>query len=375
MLVVQAIDQKKDIARFIDFVYDLYEGDPNFVPELFIAQRDHMDPKKNPFFDTAKAQLFLAIDEGKVVGRIAAVRDDNLIEFTKEPVGVFGFFDVVNDYKVAEALLNTAVDWLKKEKLSILEGPYNFSINHACGLLIDGFDRPPTVMMTYNKPYYLTFLERYGLQKKMDLLAYDLDSKNFPARLQHSVAMIEDRLKRNGISVRKISLKNFENDVKSTVHVYNQAWSKNLGYTPMSEKEFLHAAKDMKMIMDPELVLLAEKDGQVIGFSLTIPDINEVQIKIKRGRLLPFGIFKLLLNKSKIKKVRIVALGVLEEYRKLGLDAYFYTRAFQYVQKHPVLESGEASWILENNPEMNQAIIKMGGVVTKKYRLYRKAIA
>lgn len=375
MLVVQAIDQKKDIARFIDFVYDLYEGDPNFVPELFIAQRDHMDPKKNPFFDTAKAQLFLAIDDGKVVGRIAAVRDDNLIGFTKEPVGVFGFFDVVNDYKVAEALLNAAVDWLKKENLSIIEGPYNFSINHACGLLIDGFDLPPTVMMTYNKPYYQTFLERYGLEKKMDLLAYDLDSKKFPERLQHSVAMIEARLKRNGISVRKISLKNFVNDVKSTVHVYNQAWSKNLGYTPMSEKEFLHAAKDMKMIMDPELVLLAEKEGQVIGFSLTLPDINEVQIKIKRGRLLPFGIFKLLLNKSKIKKVRIIALGVLEEFRKLGLDAYFYTRAFQYVQNHPVLESGEASWILENNPEMNQAIIKMGGVVTKRYRLYRKAIA
>lgn len=375
MLVVQAIDQKKDIARFIDFVYDLYEGDPNFVPELFIAQRDHMDPKKNPFFDTAKAQMFLAIDDGKVVGRIAAVRDDNLIGFNKEPVGVFGFFDVVNDYKVAEALLNTLVDWLKKENLSILEGPYNFSINHACGLLIDGFDLTPTVMMTYNKPYYQTFLERYGLEKKMDLLAYDLDSKKFPARLQHSVAMIEARLKRNGISVRKISLKNFVNDVKSTVHVYNQAWSKNLGYTPMSEKEFLHAAKDMKMIMDPELVLLAEKEGQVIGFSLTLPDINEVQIKIKRGRLLPFGIFKLLLNKSKIKKVRIIALGVLEEFRKLGLDAYFYTRAFQYVQNHPVLESGEASWILENNPEMNQAIIKMGGVVTKRYRLYRKAIA
>ncbi len=375
MLVVQPIHQKKEIAEFIDFVYDLYEGDPNFVPELFIAQRDHLDPKKNPFFDTARAQLFLAKDNGKVVGRIAAVRDDNMIAFTKEPIGVFGFFDVVNDYKVAEALLNAATDWIKKENLSILEGPYNFSINHTCGLLIDGFQFPPMVMMTYNKPYYQTFLEGYGLQKKVDLLAYHLDSKIFPERLQQSAKLLESRLVSKGITVRKISLKNFVNDVKSTVHVYNQAWSKNFGYTPMSEKEFLHAAKDMKMIMDPELVLLAEKDGQVIGFSLTLPDINEVQIKIKRGRLLPFGIFKLLLNKSKIKRVRVIALGVMEDFRRLGLDAYFYIRAFQYIRQHPFLDTGEASWILEHNPEMNQALLKMGGYVQKRYRLYRKLIS
>lgn len=375
MLVIQPVQNKKEVAEFIDFVYDLYEGDPNFVPELFIAQRDHLDPKKNPFFDTAKAQLFLAKDNGKVVGRIAAVRDDNMIDFTKEPIGVFGFFDVINDYQVAEALLNTAVEWLKKENLKFLEGPYNFSVNHTCGLLIEGFDVPPAVMMTYNKPYYQTFLERYGLQKKMDLLAYKLDSNKFPERLRQSAPMLKERLERKGITVRKINMKNFINDVKSTVHVYNQAWSKNLGYTPMSEKEFLHAAKDMKMIIDPELVMLAEKDGQVIGFSLTLPDINEVQIKIKRGRLLPFGIFKLLLNKGKIKNTRVIALGVLEEYRKLGIDAYFYARSFDYVQKHPYLETGEASWILENNPEMNQALIKAGGIVEKKYRIFRKSIA
>lgn len=374
MLVIKAIQQKKDVAAFINFVYDLYEGDPNFVPELFIAQRDHLNPKKNPFFDTSKAQLFLAIDDGKIVGRIAAVRDNNLIDFTGEPVGVFGFFDVINDYLVAEGLLNAVCEWLKQENLSILEGPYNFSVNHTCGLLIEGFHVPPMVMMTYNKPYYQILLEQYGLQKKVDLLGYYIDSKKFPDRLQKSVDLLEKRMADKGITVRKISLKNFEHDVKSTVNVYNQAWSKNLGYTPMSEKEFLHAAKDMKMIMDPELVLLAEKDGEVIGFSLTLPDINEVLIKIKRGKLFPFGIFKLLLNKRKIKRVRVVALGVLEEFRKLGIDSYFYIKAFLYIRKHPFLDTGEASWILESNPEMNQAMIKMGGVVQKKYRLYRKEI-
>jgi hypothetical protein len=375
MLIIQPVHEKKEVAEFIDFVYELYEDDPNFVPELFIAQRDHLDPKKNPFFETAKAQLFLARKNGKVVGRIAAVKDDNLIQFTKESTGVFGFFDVIDDYNVAEALLNAAVEWLKNEKLTILEGPYNFSVNHTCGLLVDGFDKRPTVMMTYNKPYYQIFLERYGLKKKVDLLAYEIDSSSFPVRLQHAAKMIERKLEQNGIIIRKINTKDFINDVKSTVHVYNEAWSKNLGYTPMSEKEFLHAAKDMKMIMDPELVLLAEKDGKVIGFSLTLPDINEVQVKIKRGRLLPFGIFKLLFTRNKIKRVRIIALGVVEEFRRLGIDAYFYIQAFEYVRRHPVFESGEASWILENNPEMNQAIVKMGGILSKRYRIYRKEIA
>ena len=184
--------------------------------------------------------------------------------------------------------------------------------------------------------------------------------------------LLGQRLASKGITFRKINLKNFEADVKSTVKVYNQAWSKNLGFAPMTDKEFLHAAKDMKMIMDPELVILAEKDNEVIGFSLSLPDINEILITIKRGRLFPFGIFKLLLNKKKIKRIRIIALGIMEEYRKLGIDAYFYGRAFQYLQKHPRIKSGEASWILENNPEMNQAIIKMGGVVQKRYQFYRK---
>ncbi|MBK6545047.1 MAG: hypothetical protein IPO86_03460 [Saprospiraceae bacterium] len=374
MISVKPIHSDKEFDQFVNFVYDLYEGDSNFVPELFIAQRDHINPKKNPFFENAKAQLFLAEENGKIVGRIAAVKDDQLIKFTGEAIGVFGFFDVINEYPVAEALLNAATDWLKKENLKFLEGPYNFSTNHAAGLLVDGFQYPPTVMMTYNKPYYQKFLEQYGLLKKTDVLAYHIETAGFPDRFSKSVDLLGQRLASKGITFRKINLKNFEADVKSTVKVYNQAWSKNLGFAPMTDKEFLHAAKDMKMIMDPELVILAEKDNEVIGFSLSLPDINEILITIKRGRLFPFGIFKLLLNKKKIKRIRIIALGIMEEYRKLGIDAYFYGRAFQYLQKHPRIKSGEASWILENNPEMNQAIIKMGGVVQKRYRFYRKEL-
>jgi hypothetical protein len=374
MIRIQPVEKERHYSEFIDFVYDLYEGDPCFVPELYIAQMDLMNPKKNPFFDNAKAQLFLAKKGNQVVGRIAAVKDDNLIGFTGEAVGVFGFFDVIEDYEVASLLLDTAVHWIKQEGLQILEGPYNFSINHTCGTLIEGFDEPPTVMMTYNKPYYQTFLERYGLQKKVDLLSYKLDSNYFPERLQLAERIIEKRMAEKGITVRPISLKHFERDVLATNEVYNHAWRDNLGYTPMSEKEFLHAAKDMKLIIEPGLVMLAEHKGKVIGFALSLPDINEVLIKIKRGRLFPFGIFTLLFNKKKIQTVRVIALGILEEYRRVGIDAYFYIKAFQFVRNHPVFCKGEASWILENNLEMNQALIKMNGLVNKRYRLYRKEL-
>lgn len=371
MIKVRPARSKEDIARFIDFPYDLYRGDAYFVPELFIAQRDHLDPKKNPFFEHAVSELFLAEKDGRVIGRIGVVQDDLLMEYTHEKVGVFGFFEVIDDFETAKALLDQAVSWMTSRGLEWMEGPYNFSTNHAAGLLIEGFNFSPAVMMTYNKPYYQSFLERYGLAKKTDVLAYHIEAAKFPRRLESNLKLLEDRLATKGITIRNIDLKNFQRDVKSALTVYNGAWSNNLGFAPFTEKEFLHVAKDMKLVMDPKLVFLAEKEGKAVGFSLSIPDVNEIQKNIRRGRLLPFGIFKLLFGKHKIKRVRIIALGVLEEYRKLGIDACFYAKAFLYVRNHKTLEAGEASWILEDNPEMNQAIIKMGGVVQKKYRFYR----
>lgn len=374
MITIQSVQTKKDFKQFIEFAYDLYEGDACFVPELYIAQEDMMNKDKNPFFDHAIVESFLAFRDGRVVGRIAAIRDDSLIEYTDMAVGAFGFFEVVDDYEVAKSLLDSAAEWLRSKELAYMEGPYNYSTNQACGLLVDGFNQPPSIMMTYNKPYYQEFFERYGLIKKTDVLAYRIQSRDFPQRLQNSIPLLEKKFEKNGIRIRPINMKKFDQDVASTLQVYNKAWSKNLGFAPMSEKEFLHAGKDMKMIIDPNLVLLAEKDGEAVGFSLTLPDINQILISINRGRLFPTGIFKLLFQKSKITSVRILALGVVEEYRKLGIDAYFYAKAFEYVSKHKHLTSGEASWILEDNHEMNNAIIKMGGVVEKRYRFYRMAL-
>ncbi len=375
MISIIPVQTKEELQRFIDFPYELYKDDPNFVPELFIAQRDHMDPKKNPYFEHATMISFLAVRDGVDVGRIAAVHDKNLISYTGELIGVFGFFDLIEDYDVAKALLDAASSWLKDQGLKFLEGPYSYSTHHVCGLLVDGFQVPPSVMMAYNKPYYASFADRYGLKKKTDVLAYRILATDFPDRLKRALPLLEEKFRRNGISIRPINMKQFDEDVKKTLKVYNMAWSRNLGFTPMTEKEFLHAGKDMKMIIDPNLVLIAEKDGEPVGFSLVLPDINQILIKIKRGRLLPTGIFKLLFGKSAIKSVRILALGIVEEYRKLGIDAYFYAKAFEYASQHKKYTSGEASWILEDNLDMNNAIIKMGGKVEKRYRFFRMPLS
>lgn len=374
MISIHPVRNSEDRDAFIKFVYQLYQQDSCFVPELYIAQRDHMDPKKNPFFEHATAELFIARKDGQVVGRIAAVKDDQLIQYTHENIGVFGFFDCIDDQEIANELLSTASTWLFQQGLEWVEGPYNFSTNHSCGVLIDGFDVPPSVMMTYNKPYYQKLLETYGFEKKTDVLAYRIQDVDFPERLKRSIPLLEEKFRKNGITIRPINMKKFEEDVRKTLQVYNQAWSQNLGFAPMTEKEFLHAGKDMKMIMDPALVMLAEKDGECIGFSLTLPDVNQILIKIPNGKLLPTGIFKLLFGKKSIRSVRILALGVLDKYRRLGIDAYFYAKTFEYTANSKQLSSGEASWILENNPEMNHAILKMGGHIEKKYRFYRKKL-
>ena len=374
MITIKKVETGADKKKFIDFVHDLYADDKNYVPELFIAQSDLMNPKKNPFFKHSKADLYLAEKDGKVVGRIAAIRNNNYNEFAKAKVGFFGFFDVVNDYEVAKKLFDTVNDWVKKEGLTDIIGPTNFSTNETCGLLVDGLDSPPMVMMTYNKGYYQTFLEKYGFMKQTDLVAYTLDPMDMPEKLLRLAKGIEERLKRRNITIRCINMKDFTNEVDKVKVIYNAAWDKNLGFVPMTDDEFKHMGKDMKMILDKDFAYVAEENGKMIGFSLTIPNVNEIFITIKRGRLFPTGIFKLLMNQSKIKSARVITLGVLEEYRKLGIDVVFYAKNMETARKKK-LKYAEASWILENNKEMNSPLISINAKPYKKYRIYEKKLA
>ncbi|MDB5273215.1 MAG: hypothetical protein JWO58_1582 [Chitinophagaceae bacterium] len=369
MLKIIPVASKQDLKRFIDFPHELYKGDKNYVPELFIAQRDMLTPGKHPFYEHGEVQLFLAVEHDKVCGRIAAIKNANHIRHANLQEGFFGFFDVIEKYEVAKLLLDEVMSWLRGKRLHGAIGPVNFSTNDPCGLLIDGFDHPPQVMMTYNKTYYQDFLERYGFQKRMDLFSYWFNSDTIPERVLQLAKSIEQRLNRNGITIRKVNLKNFKQEVKSIKRIYNEAWDKNWGFVPFTDREFDYVAKDMKLIIDDDFVLVAEKNNEVIGFSLALPNINSIQADVKRGRLFPTGILKLLFNKSKINSVRVITLGVLEPYRTQGIEACFYTKLTEATRKKGYI-GGEASWILENNEMMNRELRNIGSKIYKTHRLY-----
>lgn len=368
------VQGKKQLKQFVDFPHELYKGDRNYVPELFIAQRDMLTKGKHPSHDHIDFELFLAYSNGKLCGRIAGIFNQNHNDFVNHPDGFFGFFDVIDDYAVSKSLLDQAFAYLKAKNVKQVIGPVNFSTNDPAGLLVDGFERPPHIMMTYNKPYFLNHLEQYGFVKKMDLFAYWFDIDTIPTRIQKLAKNIEARLQRNNIIIRSINLKDFKNEVNSIKEIYNHAWDKNWGFVPMTDKEFSYVAKDMKLIMDKDFVLVAEKEGKPIGFALALPNINDVLIDVKRGRLLPTGIFKLLFNKKKIRSVRVLTLGVLEKYRALGIEVCLYSRIREEAKKRNFI-GGEASWVLENNEMMNRELKNIGSTIYKTYRLYERPLS
>lgn len=373
MIRIASVDSKKELGQFIDFPHELYRDDKNYVPELFIAQRDMLTPGKHPFHEHATVKLFLAYSDERIVGRIAAIHNRNHNSFTGRSDGFFGFFDCVNDLPTAELLVAEASSWLKLQGADCLIGPVNFSTNEPCGLLVEGFDRPPMAMMTYNAPYYENLLVKTGLRKKTDLLAYELEVSNSNDRSIKLLDTLQARLKRQGITIRKVNLKNFKEEAVKIKEVYNSAWDKNLGFVPMTDKEFDYLANDLKLILDPNFCIVAEKDGKFVGFALGIPDINQILIKIKRGRLLPTGIFKLLFQKKNITRLRVLTLGVLEGYRKMGIEACLYGTIIKNTYGTKIT-GGECSWMLEDNYLMNHAIEQINAKLYKRYRLYEKEL-
>jgi hypothetical protein len=372
MITVEKIEGGKKLTQFIDFPHDLYKDDPNYVPELYMAQKDLLS-KKHPFFEHSKLDLFLAYKDGKIAGRIAAIRNNNHINFTGRKEGFFGFFESIEDYAVAEKLFDTACEWVKKEGLTNIVGPTNYSTNETCGWLINAFDQPPVLSMTYNKKYFLDYATRYGMKKHVDLYAWLITDQSVSEKSLKVAEAFENRLKSKGITIRTINMKDFKTEVDNSQKVYNLAWEKNMGFVPMTEKEFRHLCFSMKQIMDPALCYVAEHGGKMVGFCYSLPDFNQILIDVKRGRLFPTGIFKLLFGKKKINRIRTAVLGVVEGYRKLGIEAIFYARTIKYCKSHG-MRAAEASWILENNEMMNQAAKNMNGNLYKTYRLYEKAL-
>jgi hypothetical protein len=365
------VKSKSELKAFIDFPHDLYAQDNNYVPELFIAQRDLLTT--HPFHKHSSLQCFLLFDGEKITGRIAAIHNTAHNAFNGTNDGFYGFFDCINNQETANLLLDQAKSWLLEKGLSTIIGPVNFSTNESCGLLIEGFDSPPVVMMPYNAPYYADLLENWGLAKKVDLLAWKWDGESYDDRSVKLMDRLEERLLRNDIVIRKINMKNFKQEAESLREVYNNAWDKNMGFVPLNDEEYDYQAKDLKLILDPDFCFIAEQNGKVVGFGAAIPDINEILIKVKRGRLLPTGIFKLLFGKKNIKGIRILLLGVVEGYRKMGIEACIYGSMIKSYRLKG-LKYAEAGWTLEHNDMVNNAIIAIKGVPYKRYRIYEKPI-
>jgi hypothetical protein len=377
MYEIKSVVSKADWKHFLELPWTIYKGDPMWVPPLQIAVKDTLDTTKNPFFKHASMHPVIAMKDGKCVGRIVGVIDDAHNEYHKETTVFFGFYESIDDQKLANALLDEVAKWGKSKGKTVVRGPMNPSTNHECGLLVEGFQDPPMVMMTYNPPYYAKLFEKWGLAKSKDLLAYNISNK---AKFAEKLVAHSQKLKEKGrVTFRTVNMKNFEKEVDLILEIYNDAWEDNWGFVPMNAEEFRHMAKDMKAIVDPELLLIAEVGGVPAAFGLALPDVNQAIAKVKDGKLFPTGLVKLLWHlkgptrKKTINRCRVLTLGIKKAFREVGIGPLLY---MEYLRRAPIggYDYGEASWILEDNIPMNKALTYMAGERSKVYRLYDRTL-
>jgi GNAT superfamily N-acetyltransferase len=366
---VAEVEGKSDLEAFVALPYELHRQDPMWVGPLRRDVRTLLSPRDNPFWEHAAARHFLARCDGRVVGRISAIDNRLHNEVHQESVGFFGFFECIDDEAVAARLFDAAAAWLRMRGLSVLRGPASPSMNDECGLLVDGFDTPPTLMQPHNPRYYQKLLESAHFQKAKDLLAYQPLQREMPDRLVQGAVLLQ---KRYGISVRPLDMKNFDRDVDVIKRLYNKAWEKNWGFVPMTDREIEHMARQFKPVVDPNLVLFAMQKGEPIGMTITLPDFNVALRANRSGKLFP-GIVKVLWASRKIDRARILVLGTIPEWRGKGVDALLYKAVWENANKRGIFW-GEGGWVLEDNPAMNNAMIRIGFGVYKTYRMYDRPL-
>jgi len=366
-LEVRPVRSVEEREAFIRLPWRIYEGDPCWVPPLLLDIRTMLDRDAHPFHHHSEVELYLALRDGVPVGRVAAVHNRRHVEHHGEPVGFFGFFETEEDPAIAGALLEAAGGWLRDRGLEVMRGPASFSTNEEAGMLVEGFDRPPTIMMPYNPPYYPELLEEMGFRAAKNLVSYWKEENDPPDYLLRAEKVVRRRYPE--LSVRSLRMDDFQEEVRRIREVYNEAWGENWGFVPMTEEEFRHLAKDLKPVVEPELVLVVEDgDGRPVGFALALPDLNRA-MRHANGRLLPFGLLKILWHKRKIATLRVLTLGLVDRYRGKGIDALLYLEIFRRGASLGI-QSGEFGWILEDNAAMRRPMERIGARVSKRYRFY-----
>jgi hypothetical protein len=365
------VECRRDLNRFIRLPWDIYRSDPHWVPPLISEMKALLDKSNHPFFDHSTADFFLAMQDGRCVGRIAAILNTNHNRFHGEKTAFFGFFESVNAENVSTALLDHVSEWSRSRGMEQLRGPMSYSTNETAGLLVEGFDRPPAIMMAHNPDYYPGLVEAAGFNKTMDLFAWDRKAE---VPLNPKIVRVANKiLGKSGIQVRAFDMKRFDKEVEIIRNIYNDAWSRNWGFIPMTNAEFQHTAKSMKTILDPRVVLIAERNGEPVAFALTLPDINQALKKIN-GRLFPFGLPRLLYHARRICRVRVLALGIVKKAQNWsGLGAALYFESYRRCVEAGYRE-GEFSWTLETNDLINRSMQLFEARLYKRYRIYQKKL-
>lgn len=371
-LRVESAWSGRPFRDFLHLPYSIYADDPNWVAPLLRDVKAMFDRKKHPFHEHSEVEPFVACRGRTPVGRIVAIHNRNHVAFHEEPVGFFGFFECEDRQETADLLFDTAADWLRERGLEVMRGPASFSTNEEAGLLVDGFDCPPVIMMPYNPPYYACLIEQAGFETARNLVALYLVQTEIPEYLLKR----EQRLaKRLNVTVRYIDMDNFDAELERVREIYNSAWEKNWGFVPMTSAEIQHMATDLKPVLkgDPEQVIIVEdEDGTPVGFALWLKDFNQA-LKHARGRLFPFGLPKILWYARSIDMLRVLTLGLVPEYRGMGIDNLMYLRIFRAGHEKGITQ-GEFGWVLEDNLPMMRPLEKMGSHVYKRYRLFDRPL-
>jgi GNAT superfamily N-acetyltransferase len=367
---IRPVVSKRDLKAFIEVPYRLRRDDLQWVPPLRFERRQFLDRNKNPWFEHAECEMLLAERDGRVVGRITAHIDHRWDEYQGGSDGMFGFFDAEDDPEVVGALIDAAAGWLRERGRERMLGPMDFTMNDECGILIEGYDEPSMILEPWHPPYYAQRLEQAGLGKAIDLLMWELwfgqlkeGTEMHP--LIHAAAA---KSREEGVVLRNMRRRDMEAEVTRFMEVYNEAWGHNWGFVPISEAEVRFQAKNLKPVLDENWAMIAEKDGEVVGAGLTLPDVNQALAKMD-GRLLPFKWIHFLRRKRYIDRLRVFALGVKDEYQHLGVAAALYERHVQMAGDVGP-RGGHMGWILETNDPMNRAMEGMGGNVVQRYRIY-----
>ena len=371
MLEINPVNDRHQLRQFIRLPWSIYSDDPVWVPPLLLERKEHLSPR-NPYFDHARYQSWIAYRDGKAVGRISAQIDQLHLDLHQKNEGFFGMIEAEDNAETFTTLFKTAEAWLRSHGMRRILGPYNLSINQEMGLLVDGFNTPAFFMMGHARPYYAVRIEENGYQKEKDVFAYLLDAHFTEPRAMQAIV----KRTRKRVTIRSFRKSNFDEDLKIIEDIFNDAWSQNWGFIPFTEAEFKQLGKDFKLLLDFEMVKIAEVDGRPAAFIVVMPNINEA-IRDLNGRLFPFGWLKLLwrLKVRYPQTVRIPLMGVRQQYHDSLLAAALVFMMIQALKapayKHGIKES-ELSWILEDNKGMNDILESLGGKNYKRYRIYSK---